>query len=1075
MPSYCRNWRRRTRMRITKLRLQNLNSLHGTWEIDFAHPDYVNEGLFAITGPTGAGKTTILDAICLALYGQTPRLGKITKSDNDVMSRHQGECMAEVTFATEQGEYRAFWYQHRARRHAGGALQHPRHELIDAATGKLLEEKVSQVPAVVEQLSGLDFNRFTRSMMLAQGQFAAFLNADEGERSALLEQITGSEIYARISQAAHSKYKMQRDLLQRLQDELGTIQPLAEDERDAIKTELNQVKAQVDETDTQYQACERSAQWVETLTKLEHEWSQLTERQAAHSKEVAEFSEQRKQLEKDAQARPFASALNHLRYLQQQLTRSQQLFTTEQAALPTLKESSEKTGSQAQRARDELATSKEQWTTLQPEIDKARTLDQSLQLIKQRYQSECAQQEKAYHEQTALVDIVSELEQKLSQQQDELQSLTDWLEAHSNEGNLANQLPLLSEQRTQLEQRQAECVAAEQSLKQQRETLQALQSKPSSAQLAQQQDALTKQLSVDKERYKALQEMISQTLLEQKLADFRNELVAGEACPLCGSVEHPAPLHSDASVESTLQTKRSELAELERSLVATQQQLQQLEIEQAVGASERVQQEQAQQAALVREQEHLQRAQQSYTELLQSWQARVSRWLGDEAEVDDVSAAKQTDMLHQLQTMRGRYETTLAKQQGLRGELTSLSARLEGVQEQRAEKQRLSAELKTRVERTGAEREQLQQQRQQLLAGESVAAVVERWQQRLGQAEQSREQLEQQAQQAQQAFERAQLSSQQLQQRVEELEQEQRSAGKQLEAGLNEAGFDDLESLQQALLDDAIQARLSKQARELDASSQWLKTEAERLQRELSEAKAQQPADAAANQLELKRLKAMLADLHQRQGALQTRLEADETLRRQQRDKLDAVKRQQAKTDEWATLDTLIGSADGKKYRKFAQGLTFEIMIDYANQKLRKMTERYLLVRDEAEPLKLNVMDDYQAGEIRSTRNLSGGESFLVSLALALGLAQMASSKVRVDSLFLDEGFGTLDEEALDQALDTLASLRQDGKMIGLISHVGSLKERIATQLQVQAGAAGRSVLAGPGVRQLDPEQTGNE
>jgi exonuclease SbcC len=147
--------------------------------------------------------------------------------------------------------------------------------------------------------------------------------------------------------------------------------------------------------------------------------------------------------------------------------------------------------------------------------------------------------------------------------------------------------------------------------------------------------------------------------------------------------------------------------------------------------------------------------------------------------------------------------------------------------------------------------------------------------------------------------------------------------------------------------------------------------------------------------------------------------------------------------------------------------LTFEMMTRHANRRLREMTDRYLLIRDEAQPLELNVIDNYQAGEIRSTKNLSGGESFIVSLALALGLSQMASRNVRVDSLFLDEGFGTLDEDALETALETLAGLRQDGKLIGVISHVAALKERIGARIEVIPGTGGKSRISGPGCRGL--------
>lgn len=142
-------------------------------------------------------------------------------------------------------------------------------------------------------------------------------------------------------------------------------------------------------------------------------------------------------------------------------------------------------------------------------------------------------------------------------------------------------------------------------------------------------------------------------------------------------------------------------------------------------------------------------------------------------------------------------------------------------------------------------------------------------------------------------------------------------------------------------------------------------------------------------------------------------------------------------------------------------------MVHHANQQLERMQDRYLLLRHPTEPLVLSVIDNYQAGEVRSTKNLSGGESFLISLALALGLSHMASQNVRLDSLFLDEGFGTLDEDALDIALDTLSALYQEGKIIGVISHVPALKERIATQIQVHPLQGGRSRLEGPGCARI--------
>ena len=139
------------------------------------------------------------------------------------------------------------------------------------------------------------------------------------------------------------------------------------------------------------------------------------------------------------------------------------------------------------------------------------------------------------------------------------------------------------------------------------------------------------------------------------------------------------------------------------------------------------------------------------------------------------------------------------------------------------------------------------------------------------------------------------------------------------------------------------------------------------------------------------------------------------------------------------------------------------MIVAHANRQLEQTTDRYLLVRDNEQPLDLMVVDDYQTGEIRSTKNLSGGKSFIVSLTLALGLSKMASPKVRVDSLFLDEGFGTLDEESLETAIEPLSRLLQDRKLIGIISHVPTVKERNSTQITITPVSGGRSSLAGPG------------
>ncbi|NOX33744.1 MAG: chromosome segregation protein SMC, partial [Deltaproteobacteria bacterium] len=213
------------------------------------------------------------------------------------------------------------------------------------------------------------------------------------------------------------------------------------------------------------------------------------------------------------------------------------------------------------------------------------------------------------------------------------------------------------------------------------------------------------------------------------------------------------------------------------------------------------------------------------------------------------------------------------------------------------------------------------------------------------------------------------------------------------------------------------------------------------------------------------KIREALKSISQEIGALKQKLLDNTNAKIRLENKKLLIEAREKEWSRWSCLHSLIGSADGKKYRNFAQGITFELMVSHANRQLEKMSDRYLLVRDEKQPLELNIIDNYQAGEIRSTKNLSGGESFIVSLSLALGLSGMASRNVRVDSLFLDEGFGTLDEDALETSLEALAGLHRKGKLIGVISHVPSLKERIATQINITPMSGGKSRITGPGVK----------
>src|SRR5690606_25373661 len=299
--------------------------------------------------------------------------------------------------------------------------------------------------------------------------------------------------------------------------------------------------------------------------------------------------------------------------------------------------------------------------------------------------------------------------------------------------------------------------------------------------------------------------------------------------------------------------------------------------------------------------------------------------------------------------------------------------------------------------------------------------------------------------------------------------QVEETAAAQAEAGWQQAlqgsPWDDERNYLQALLAPPERARLAALQEHLHGALQQRQALQAAARERQAQIEAQALTDTPPEQLreQLERLEEQRAELGAQRGAARARL-ADDAQRRAGQQALLARMALQARDCElWQHLDGLIGSARGDKFRKFAQGLTLDHLLHLANRHLLRLHGRYRLLRRPTGALELDIVDGWQGDVARDTRTLSGGEAFLVSLALALALSDLVSSKTSIDSLFLDEGFGTLDTETLETALDALDNLNASGKTIGVISHVEALKERISVQIQVRK-------MSRLGVSRLDPQ-----
>ncbi len=1080
-------------MKILTVRFKNLNALVGEWMIDFTHPAYEADGIFAITGPTGSGKTTILDALCLALYGRTPRLGAITQNSNEIMSRHTGECFAEVVFATPAGRYRCYWGQHRARRQAEGNLQPARHELAEADRGTLIASGIQDVQQAIPKLTGLNYERFTRSMLLAQGSFAAFLQAGADERAPLLEQITGTEIYAQISKTVHEKRRDEQMRYEALCGQRDTIMLLDAEQEQLLRQEHQHYAAHNRRCERQIEQGLQALQWLQTLEQIKQDQEQLNAQQEQHLKKIVAFQPEQERLEWAEKAARFEAHYAALQALHEQQEEQEQVLQRYRSALPARERSAEAAHLNYQHVTHQYEQAERRLEELQPVWEEAQRLDEQLKGIdsvlrtlyerkeqlcsrKQNKQKACA------HMRVQLSDVEKQLQDiqhyqqrhaadyQLGEQLGRFEQQIEQLSAHNEHIELlhqqmnAVQSKIAGNTRQELETQQRQL---EQQLRQQQEQLE--QEQRALAALLQQETIYSLRKRLDDAR-----EKLSLRRLVAEFEEQRAMLQKGEPCPLCGALEHPWVSTSLGPVR----TYQEEVHALTQQVQQAEKQLERINYLEQDGRQLKDKYDHNKQQLVILQAQIESKRQQlndisTQLELIQHKAITLQQALAQGLEPFGLTISSLAQGQAVYATLQRRWEQWKdyeQQAQRLREEQHNHQIMLQQYQRELNDLEEELAALQRHINEQEQEAHRLQDRRQHLLGTTPVAEARQQFEAQLKQLSAQREHARERAQQAQQecAVYRQKIAQQaQLQQRLrQQFEAKQREFLQQIRAygfqGREEYERRSLPVEERQLIQQRAQALMHRKI-ELQSALQRC---TQRLQEERNKALTTQSTLEIEHELEQYRQALKIGN--QKYNELEYQLRANEQAKKELAQYQEAVLKQQKELERWSALHDLIGSSDGKRFRNFAQGLSFAQLVYYANQQMQTMSARYLLQQDSTNPLLLNVIDNYQGGSVRSTQNLSGGESFIVSLALALGLSKMASHNVRIDSLFLDEGFGTLDEDALSLALDALANLRHESKLIGLISHVATLKERIGTQIEVVTNQRGHSRLIGPGCQRLD-------
>ncbi len=1081
-------------MKILKLRFLNLNSLYGEWEIDFTSPEYVSNGIFAITGATGAGKSTILDAICLALYGSTPRLNIISKSTNEIMSRKTGECFAEVTFRVNTGLYTCHWSQHRARKSSDGKLSDSKHEISDTNTGKVLANKKRDVSNLVIEKSGMDLDRFTRSILLAQGSFSAFLKATADERAPILEQITGTEIYSDISKKIHERQRLESDKYSILVAETEGITFLSDEVETQLKVELNQANTSEKVCSDKNTQLNNFILWKNRILNLEKECEHLSQSHKTILVDIDNFKPRREFLNKAIKAGELDgdyAIFNNLFDIQ---IKEKEILSSIGLELPLILKDQKQSEEKYKESESKLLQLKDFYTKEQDLIKRVREMDYDI------------------HQRTLLMDErnsdfniniknveviegqISKLQEKRLNVEKESLVINEYLENNRNSSELVLGLSGLKHRLeiykndidklyfkeidvknqdkkiTELEQDKVLVEKSHGSIIKDRDT--------SILNIKDENKNLIKLLNgrLLREYRAELKSLIKEKGLLVKISSLEEErknLRSDIACPLCGSKDHPYAKGYSVNLDEadvkikTLENLISQVEESEfriKELEKKDSQINKLVTESekslfTIGLE------------LDEAYKNINRLKEEFKELSkeseavkESLELSITKYTIEEIDFDDIDnliilldkksnlwleySNKSEGLISNLKEFESSIKRFQDDLEIKKIEIKSNKIKMEDIKSQ------FDLSVKTRKELYGVKDPEVQEQR--------LNAEIKSFEGDIKSLRIVNEQLTHKFVELNTRNESLKSSINIRDKKLEELDLKLQTSYKKL-------GFVDKVDFLKHRISRKERDSLLNRVGELDSSLSSII--ARKRDRELN---LENELDKKLTERDLPELKEDLNSsikeskiFGEKIGAMKQQLQNNFDSMLKIKEKEEKIKAQKVECENWQKLHSLIGSADGKRFRNFAQGLTFEQMVFFANRELVKLSDRYLLIRDKDSPLELNVIDNYQAGEIRSTKNLSGGESFIISLSLALGLSRMASNKVRVDSLFLDEGFGTLDEEALETALDTLSGLHQDGKLIGVISHIPALKKRILTQINIRKNAGGRGSISGPGCKHL--------